>query len=97
MRWKLSSRTLSILTTSPEVTSSSTPSIMRPRLEYSRMELTSRMLAFVSIGPVRRKAMILRLSGSMMGFEINPTGVPVCMLKTEVLANLELVTNISLL
>ena len=97
IRWKLRSRILSILTTSPGAANSSTPSIIIPRLEYSRMDLTSRMLALVRVGPVRRKAMILRLSGSMTGAEINPSGAPVCMLMMGVLISFVPVTNISIL
>ena len=45
MRSKFNSRTFWILITSLGVTSSSILSITMPRLEYSRIELTSKILA----------------------------------------------------
>ena len=77
--------------------SSSSASIIMPSLEYSRIELTSRMLALVSVGPVRRKAIILRLSGLIIGAEMYPSGAPVCILIIGVLISFALVTNISIL
>ena len=84
--------------TSSGPTRSSTPSITKPIGEYSRMELVSRMQASLVInGPARLKAIIFKVSGSIMGVEMKPTGEPVWTLKTGVLISLVLVTNISLL
>ena len=97
-RSKLRPKTCSIRTTSEEPTSSSTLSMTMPYSEYSRMDLTSRMFWFgVTTGPVRRKAMIWRLSGSTMGELIWPMGPPAWTLKIGVPVSRELYTNIILL
>ena len=68
-RSKLRARILLILMTSSSATSSSMLSIIMPRLEYSRTDLASRMVAvdFLRSGPSRRKAIILSESGSIIG------------------------------
>lgn len=78
MRSKLRSRTLEILMTSSFSINSSALSMTIPRREYSRMDLTSKMLALVRFksGPSRRKAMVLRLSGFTIRLATKPTGVP---------------------
>lgn len=53
--------------------------------------------SLVTRGPDNWKAMILSESGSIIGAETNPTGLPVWTLKTGVLMRLLPVTNISLL
>ena len=79
-------------------TSSSIESITIPKLEYSRMDLTSRTLARLSAkGPVMMKATILRDSGSTISSETLPMLLEACMLRIGVPINLELVINIVLL
>ena len=69
-----------------------------PKLEYSRMDLTSRTLARLSAKrPVMIKATILRDSGSTTRDDIAPMLPEACMLRIGVPMSLELVTNISLL
>ena len=82
--------------TSSGPTSSSSLSITMPSEEYSRMELVSRMLLVaLTTGPVILKAMILRLSGSIIGLVTLAIGPLAWTLKTGVPISLEFVTNIS--
>lgn len=54
MRLKFSAMVLLILTTSVGATSSSVESMTMPKLEYSRMEMTSRMFCVLfTPGPLR--------------------------------------------
>ena len=89
---------LAILTTSSGPISSSLLSITRPRLEYSRMDWTSRiLLVALMIGPSTLKAMIWRLSGLTIGAAIRAMGPLAWTLRMGVPINLELYNNISLL
>lgn len=68
MRLKLRPIMRSILMTSLDVISSSILSTTMPKLEYSRTEEAAKRLAgdLPMRGPLRRKAMMVRLSGSVI-------------------------------
>lgn len=69
-----------------------------PYLEYSRIDLTSRMFSARSTsGPESWKAIILSLSGSVIMAEIWPIGPADCMLRIVVPMSFEPVINIVLL
>ncbi len=98
MRLKFRSRMSLILTTSLSATSSSMLSTTTPRWEYSRMDEVSRMqLVELIVGPVTRKAMILRVSGSTMGDSMLAMGPLAWTLSIGVPERRELYINISLL
>ena len=93
-RSKLRSRTCWSLTMSSYPTSSSMLSMTMPSLEYSRMDETSRRLAD-GLGPLIRKAMILRPFGSTIVLEICPMGPAAWMLRMGVPMSLLFSTNIT--
>ena len=96
MREKFSFRTFSICMTSVGPMRSSEELMTQPNLEYSRMDLASRMSSSrLMRGPERRKAMILRLSGSTMVVEIYPMGPEDWMLRMLVPIRREAVINIT--
>ena len=70
---KLRSMILLTLTISSFSASSSMESITQPYLEYSRIDLASRMLVFLTRGPETKKATIFKESGSTMGVAIVAT------------------------
>lgn len=96
IRLKLREMTSEILTTSSGETSSSMESTIMPRWEYSRIEETVIMSAvdFLSRGPERRKARILRVVGSMIMLATVPMEPVDWTLITGVSMSLPLVTNI---
>ena len=70
----------------------------RPKLEYSRMELASKMLPPSGLtAPWTRKAMILRVSGSTMVFATVPILPESWTLKIGRFRSLEFAINIPLL
>ena len=90
IRLKLRPRILLILTISSGVDKSSMLSMTMPNLEYSRISLTSSMLALLISGPVSLKAIIFKVLGSIIGSEMTPIAELVCKLRIGVPIRFEL-------